>query len=97
MSYTTILTETRGRVGLVTLSRPEAMNALNPIIVDELMSTLEAFDMDDIIGAMVVSGNERVFAAGADIKEMAEASEEQMRQSPFIDSYDRPSNFGRGV
>jgi len=89
MSYTTILTETRGRVGLITLNRPEAMNALNPAILDELMTALEAFDADDAIGAMVVAGSEKVFAAGADIKEMAEASEEQMRQSPFIGSFDR--------
>ena len=89
MSYTTILTETRGRVGLVTLNRPEAMNALNSTILDELMSALEAFDADDAIGAMVVTGSEKVFAAGADIKEMAEASEEEMRQSPFIGSFDR--------
>lgn len=89
MSYTTILTETRGRVGLITLNRPEAMNALNPTILDELMSALEAFDTDVNIGAMVVAGNEKVFAAGADIKEMAEASEEQMQQSPFISSFDR--------
>lgn len=89
MSYTSILTETRGRVGLVTLNRPEAMNALNPTILRELMEALEAFDADDAIGAMVVAGNEKVFAAGADIKEMAEASEEQMRQSPFIGSFDR--------
>lgn len=89
MSYTTILTETRGRVGLATLNRPEAMNALNPTILHELMNALEAFDADENIGAMVVTGNEKVFAAGADIKDMAEASEEQMRQSPFIGSFDR--------
>ena len=89
MSYTTILTETRGRVGLVTLNRPEAMNALNPTILSELMDALEAFDADENVGAMVVAGNGKVFAAGADIKEMAEASEEQMRQSPFIGLFDR--------
>ncbi len=89
MPYTTILTETRGRVGLVTLNRPEAMNALNPTILDELMQALEAFDADDGIGAMVITGSEKVFAAGADIKFMAEASEEEMRQSPFIGSFDR--------
>ena len=89
MSYTTILTETRGHVGLVTLNRPEAMNALNSMILDELMSALEAFDANGTIGAMVVTGSEKVFAAGADIKEMAEASEEEMRQSPFIGSFDR--------
>jgi len=89
MSYTTILTETRGRVGLITLNRPKAMNALNPTILSELMGALEAFDAEETIGAMVVAGNEKVFAAGADIKEMAEASEEQMRQSSFIGSFDR--------
>ena len=89
MPYTSILIETRDRVGLVRLNRPEAMNALNPTILRELMEALEVFDVDDTIGAMVVAGNEKVFAAGADIKEMAEASEEQMRQSPFINSFDR--------
>jgi enoyl-CoA hydratase len=89
MSYTSILTETHGRVGLVTLNRPEAMNALNPIILRELMEALETFDADETIGAMVVTGTEKVFAAGADIKEMAAASEGQMRQSPFINSFDR--------
>ena len=89
MSYTTILTETRGRVGLITLNRPEAMNALNPVILSELMDALEAFDADENVGAMVVAGNEKVFAAGADIKEMAKATEAQMRQNPFIGLFDR--------
>lgn len=89
MSYTTILTETRGRVGLVTLNRPEAMNALNPTVLGELMDALETFDADGNVGALVVAGGEKVFAAGADIKFMAEASEEEMRQSPFIGSFDR--------
>jgi enoyl-CoA hydratase len=65
------------------------MNALNPTILRELMEALEVFDVDESIGAMVVAGNQKVFAAGADIKEMAEASEEQMRQSSFINSFDR--------
>ena len=89
MSYTSIMTETRGRVGLITLNRPEAMNALNIIIMSELMDALKAFDADESVGAMVLTGNEKVFAAGADIKEMAEASEEKIRQSPFIGSFGR--------
>ena len=89
MQYNTILTETHGRVGLITLNRPEAMNALNPTILGELMDALEAFDVDDAIGVMVITGNEKVFAAGADIKEMVEASEEQMRRSPFIGLFSR--------
>ena len=95
MPYTTILTESRGRVGLVTLNRPEAMNALNPTLLRELMDALEAFDAEETVGAMIVTGSEKVFAAGADIKEMAEASEEQMRQSPFIDSFNRRQLRGR--
>ncbi len=89
MSYTTILTETRGHVGLVTLNRPDAMNALSPTLVSELMDALETFDADENVGAMVVAGSERVFAAGADIKFMAEATEKEMRQNPFIGSFDR--------
>lgn len=97
MSYTTILTEIRGRVGLITLNRPKALNALNPTLMRELMDALEAFDAVENVGAMVVAGNERVFAAGADIKEMAEATEEQMRHSLFIGSFDRIRNIRKPV
>ncbi|MDI6769370.1 MAG: enoyl-CoA hydratase-related protein [Anaerolineales bacterium] len=88
MSYTTILTETRGRVGLITLNRPEAMNALNGTLLSELMAALSAFDADDNIGAMVITGSERAFAAGADIKEMAEASAVEMLAGSFVESFD---------
>jgi enoyl-CoA hydratase len=89
MTYTTILTETRGRVGLVTLNRPEAMNAFNHTLTRELMDALEAFDNDDAVGAMVVTGNQKAFAAGADIKEMADKTMQEMADSNFI------SQFGR--
>jgi len=88
MSYTTILTETRERVGLIRLNRPQAMNALNPALLGELMDALQAFDADEKIGAMVITGSERAFAAGADIKEMADASPEEMRKRGFIDLFD---------
>ena len=84
MTYTTILTETRGRVGLVTLNRPEAMNAFNRTLTRELMDALEAFDNDDAVGAMVVTGNAKAFAAGADIKEMADKTAQEMIDSDFI-------------
>ena len=89
MTYTTILTETRGRVGLVTLNRPEAMNALNNTLTRELMDALEAFDNDDAIGAMVVTGNQKAFAAGADIKEMADKTAQEMVDSDFIEQFGR--------
>lgn len=88
-TYTSILTETIGRVGLVRLNRPQAMNALNGELIGELMDALLAFDADDAIGAMVITGSERAFAAGADIKEMAQASAVEMLLRDRISRLDR--------
>ncbi len=68
--YETILVETRGRVGWITLHRPEALNALNTQTMKDVVAAASAFDSDDGIGAIVLTGSERAFAAGADIKEM---------------------------
>jgi enoyl-CoA hydratase len=87
--YSMILTEERDRVGLVRLNRPKAMNALNGTLMTELMQALEAYDADDHIRAMVVTGNERAFAAGADIKEMADASAVHMLLHDQIGQFDR--------
>lgn len=89
MTYTSILTETRERVGVITLNRPQALNALNSILLRELMEALEAFDADEKIGAVVITGNERAFAAGADIKEMVEASAVEMLLHDNISVFDR--------
>lgn len=89
MSYEFILTETRGRVGLITLNRPQAMNALNNKLIVELMDALEAFDKDDNIGAMVITGNEKAFAAGADIKEMADKSVTEMMDRDHVAAFGR--------
>ena len=70
MAYETILTETRGRVGLITLNRPKALNALNSTVLAEMLAALNAFEADGNIGAIVITGSEKAFAAGADIKEM---------------------------
>lgn len=70
--YGNILVERRGRVGLVTLNRPEALNALNKATMDELVAAVTAMDADPEVGAVVVTGSGKAFAAGADIKEMAE-------------------------
>ncbi len=71
MSYENILVETRGRVGLVTLNRPRQLNALNDRLMDELGAALADFDADDGIGAIVITGSDKAFAAGADIAAMA--------------------------
>jgi len=70
MSYDNILVETRGAVGLITLNRPKALNALCDALVRDMGAALDAFEDDDAIGAVVVTGSDKAFAAGADIKEM---------------------------
>ncbi len=70
MAYKTILVETHEQVGLITLNRPDALNALSPELMRELGEALLAYDADDDIGAIVLTGNEKAFAAGADIKDM---------------------------
>ena len=79
MQYTNIVVETRGKVGLVTLNRPQALNALSDALVDELATALDAFEADDGIGAIVITGSDKAFAAGADITAMQAMS--------YIDAY----------
>lgn len=88
MSYTSILSETRARVGLITLNRPQALNALNRQLMSELMDALVTFDANDAIGAIVLTGSERAFAAGADVKEMVDASVVDMLTGGFIEMFD---------
>ena len=70
MAYENIIVETKGRVGLITLNRPKALNALNPELIGELAEALDVFEGDENIGAIVLTGSEKAFAAGADIKAM---------------------------
>jgi len=74
MSYDNIIVETRGKVGLVRLNRPQALNALNAALLGELGAAVEAFEADPDIGCIVITGSDKAFAAGADIKEMATKS-----------------------
>ena len=84
MPFENILTETRGRVGIVMLNRPKALNALNDALMDELGQALLAFDADDAIGAIIVTGSEKAFAAGADVKAMASKTYMDAYASQFI-------------
>jgi enoyl-CoA hydratase len=79
-----ILVETRGRVGLIRLNRPQALNALCDELMDELGAQLLAFDADPAIGAIVLTGSERAFAAGADIKQMKDRSYPAVLLDDFI-------------
>lgn len=84
-----IQVNTIGRVGVVQLHRPEALNALNPDLMTELVAALENFDANDQVGCMVLTGGEKVFAAGADIKQMAEASAIEMLSADELAVWDR--------
>jgi enoyl-CoA hydratase len=84
MQYENILVETHGKVGLIRLNRPKAMNALNDKLMDELGHALTFFDADEGIGCMVVTGNEKAFAAGADIAAMADYSLMDVYKGEYI-------------
>ena len=89
MTYETIIVETRGRVGWITLDRPEALNALNTQVMEEVVAAATAFDTDDAIGAIVLTGSERAFAAGADIKEMESTSGLEMIMGEHFGQWSR--------
>ncbi|HEY7664783.1 MAG TPA: enoyl-CoA hydratase [Xanthobacteraceae bacterium] len=89
MSTETIIVEVRGRVGVIRLNRPQALNALSLVLKDELLAAAEKFDADPGIGCLVVTGSERAFAAGADIKEMSDKSYIDMFGSDYAADYER--------
>jgi enoyl-CoA hydratase len=79
MAYETILAETRGKVGLITLNRPNALNAINAQLTKDVLAALAAYEKDPAIGCIVITGSEKAFAAGADIKEM--------QTKTYVDNY----------
>ena len=85
--YETILVEQRGRVGWITLNRPQALNALNSLVSQEVTAAAVAFDADDGVGAIVITGSEKAFAAGADIKEMQSMSAADMRETDHFGAW----------
>src|SRR3954464_9459332 len=88
-AYESILVEVRGKVGLITLDRPHALNALNAALVGEINAALDAFEADPGIGCVLVTGSDKAVAAGADIKEMAGLAYPQTYLDDFITSWDR--------
>ena len=97
MSYETIIVETRGKVGLIRLNRPQALNALNSALERELEAALDAFAADAAIGCMVITGSDKAFAAGADIKEMADKSFAEAFLGEFVSSWDRVAHMRKPV
>jgi enoyl-CoA hydratase len=91
------MVETKGKVGLVTLNRPNALNALNGALISEMSQALDAFEADDAIGCIVITGSAKAFAAGADIKEMQTKTYMEAYKEDFIGSWDRVSRSRKPV
>ena len=89
MTYENIKTEKRGAVALITLDRPDALNALNAQLVDELIDAVQGFDADDAVGCMVITGSQKAFAAGADIKEMQPKSYMEVYKEDLFEKANR--------
>ena len=90
--FETILLERKGRVGVITLNRPKALNALNSQLMREVVAAVEELDADREIGAILLTGSERAFAAGADIKEMAPKTFSEVYAEDFFSEWDRLSS-----
>lgn len=97
MDFTQIKLEARGQVGLIQIDRPKALNALNRQVMQEIGQALRQFDDDPEIGAIVISGDQRAFAAGADIKEMAEASSVEMLNRDTIGLWDQIADVSKPI
>lgn len=89
MAYETILVEVKGKVGVITLNRPQALNALNGQLIGEVNAALDGFEADAGIGCIVITGSEKAFAAGADIKEMQSRSFPQTYLDDRFEPWDR--------
>ncbi|AFK55401.1 MAG: enoyl-CoA hydratase [Tistrella sp.] len=97
MSYKNILVDTRGAVGLIQLNRPKALNALCAELIEELNAALDAYEADPEIGAIVLTGSEKAFAAGADIKEMLPKSFQDVYMEDFISRWERVTRCKKPV
>lgn len=97
MAYECIKAETRGAVGLITLDRPKALNALNAKLIDELGTALDGFEEDIHVRCIVLTGNEKAFAAGADIKEMQDLTFAEAYRDDFISRWERLSRTRKPV
>jgi enoyl-CoA hydratase len=97
MAYENILVETRGKVGIIRLNRPTALNALNAKLKTELAAAIDAYEADVNIGCIVITGSEKAFAAGADIKEMADKSFIDVYMGNFAGNWDRAAQARKPI
>jgi len=97
MTYQNIVVETQGRVGIIRLNRPQALNALNRALIAELIQAIDAYEADAGIGCLLITGNEKAFAAGADIKEMADKSFIEAYLGNFCADWDRAARTRKPI
>src|ERR1051326_8490133 len=97
MSYANILVETKGKVGIIKLNRPQALNALNAALIKEFSQAIAAFEADANVACVIVTGSEKAFAAGADIKEMADKSYMDAFMGNFAADWDPPAQARKPV
>jgi enoyl-CoA hydratase len=97
MAYQNIITDVRGKVGLITLNRPAALNALNAALIGEVNTVLDQWEADEKIGCIVITGSDKAFAAGADIKEMQSKTYMQAYKEDFIGTWDRVARCRKPV
>jgi len=97
MTTETIIVERHGRVGIVRLNRPQALNALNATLRNELLGAVEAFDADAEVGCILITGSDKAFAAGADIKEMADKSYIDIFRADYAADYERLTRVRKPV
>src|SRR5262247_3670641 len=97
MTYQNLIVETRGKVGIIRLNRPEALNALNAALVAELSGAIDGFESDPLVACMIITGSDKAFAAGADIKEMAHKSYMDAFFSDFAGGWDHAARARKPV
>jgi enoyl-CoA hydratase len=97
MTYQNIIVETKGRVGVIRLNRPNALNALNRALIAELTQAIDAFEKDENVGCLLITGNEKAFAAGADIKEMADKTFMEAYGRNFAADWDRAAHARKPI
>jgi enoyl-CoA hydratase len=97
MTFETILTETQAAVGIITFNRPKALNALNGQLIAELNTALDAFDGDHNVRCIIITGNEKAFAAGADIREMKDFTTAEAVHADFLKPYDHLSEVKKPI
>jgi enoyl-CoA hydratase len=97
MTYENIIVETKGRVGVIRLNRPNALNALNRALIADLTQAIDAFEKNDAVGCILITGNDKAFAAGADIKEMADKTFIQAYGGDFAADWDRAAHARKPI